>query len=132
MRAVVFGSGGTLGLALGLRLPTQGYELVGAFTHADCSILDEPRVRETLRRLRPDVVFNGAAYTNVDRAEDEPDQSFRVNALGPELLARACHEVEARLVHYSTDFVFDGEQDRPYDEFDPPSPRGVYARSKLA
>ena len=85
-----------------------------------------------IRDVRPDVVFNAAAYTNVDRAEDEPDIAYLANAIGPEILARATAAAGVKLVHYSTDFVFDGELGRPYDEFDPPSPQGLYARSKLA
>jgi dTDP-4-dehydrorhamnose reductase len=132
MKAIVFGANGTLGQALATHLPASGLTVAGAFGRAECSILDEEKVRATLASLRPEVVFNAAAYTDVDGAETHGDDSYRANALGPELVARACQEIGARLVHYSTDFVFDGEWERPYDEFDPPSPQGVYARSKLA
>jgi dTDP-4-dehydrorhamnose reductase len=106
--------------------------VVGALDRAACDIADEDRVRQVLSELRPDVVFNAAAYTDVDGAESHAEEAFRANAVGPENLARAAADVGAKLVHYSTDFVFDGDRDRPYDEFDPPSPRGVYARSKLS
>ncbi len=132
IRAAIFGVEGTLGRALATRLPEVGYELCGAFNRAACNIVDVGRVREVMASCKPQVVFNAAAYTNVDRAEDEPDDAFRANAIGPEVLARACHDVGAKLIHYSTDFVFDGEQPRSYDEFDPTSPMGLYGRSKVA
>jgi dTDP-4-dehydrorhamnose reductase len=132
MRAIVFGAGGTLGQALVTQLPASGYEVAAALGHQDCSITNEPEVRRCIRDLRPDVIFNAAAYTDVDGAESDGDGAYQANAVGPEVLARACEAASIRLVHYSTDFVFDGESERPYDEFDPPSPQGVYARSKLA
>jgi len=132
MRAIVFGAKGTLGQALAQFLPEQGATVVGAYGREECNITDGERMRALLRQGNPDVVFNAAAFTDVDGAEGRADESFLANAIGPELLARACHEVGAKLVHYSTDFVFDGEQERLYDEFDPPSPQGEYARSKLA
>lgn len=132
MRAVIFGASGTLGQALATTLPDQGVTIAGAFSHQECDILDEARVRQTLRRLGPDVVFNAAAFTDVDGAETNPDAAFAANALGPEILARATDAIGAKLLHYSTDYVFDGELERPYDEFDAPSPRSLYARSKLA
>ena len=76
------------------------------------------------------MVFNAAAYTDVDRAESEPAAAEAVNAAGAENVARAAAAAGAAVVHYSTDFVFDGEQERPYDENDPPSPQGRYAASK--
>jgi dTDP-4-dehydrorhamnose reductase len=77
-------------------------------------------------------VFNAAAFTNVDLAEDQGDAAFRANAIGPEILARACSARGIKLIHYSTDFVFEGTLARLYDEFDRTSPQGVYARSKVA
>ena len=134
MKAVVFGANGTLGQALTAFLPTAegGAWTVNGLGRAECDVTDTAAVTRALEGLRPDVVFNPSAYTNVDRAEDERDAAYRANALGPEILARAAERTGAKLVHYSTDFVFDGELERPYDEFDPPSPQGIYARSKLA
>lgn len=133
-KAVILGAQGTLGRALAEHLPRLGYEVIGAHTRQTCDIADEAAVEGALLVERPDVVFNAAAYTNVDKAEDEGegDVCYRANALGPQNVARACSRIGAKLVHYSTDFVFDGEQERPYDEFDPVSPQGVYARSKVA
>ena len=81
-------------------------------------------MRGLLARTRPSAVFNAAAYTDVDRAEREPDRAHAANATGAEIVAGAAAEVGATVVHYSTDFVFDGTQERPYDERDPTSPQG--------
>ena len=82
IRAAIFGAQGTLGQALTAELPGAGYQVVAALARNECSITDEVKVQQLLARLRPEVVFNAAAYTNVDRAEDEVDQAFAVNALG--------------------------------------------------
>jgi dTDP-4-dehydrorhamnose reductase len=132
MRAIVFGAKGTLGQALAAFLPEHNVAVVGAYGRDECSITDGERVRALLRQHNPDVVFNAAAFTDVDGAETRPDESYQANAIGPELLARVCEETGAKLVHYSTDFVFDGELERQYDEFDPLGPLGEYARSKVA
>lgn len=83
-------------------------------------------------RIAPDVVVNAAAYTAVDKAESDREAAFRANAAAPGELARACAARDALLVHYSTDYVFDGTANRPYREDDPTSPLGVYGESKLA
>jgi dTDP-4-dehydrorhamnose reductase len=80
---------------------------------------------------RPDVVINCAAYNDVERAEDEPDKALTANAFAVRVLARAAHEIGATLVHYSTDFVFDGKTSRPYVEDDVPNPQSAYGQSKL-
>jgi dTDP-4-dehydrorhamnose reductase len=132
LKAVVFGASGTLGQALMAALPQAGYDVRGGFDRARCDIRDAAAVRAVVEEHAPAVLFNAAAYTDVDRAEIEPDQAYAANAVAPEVLARAADAAGAVLVHYSTDFVFDGERERPYDEFDPPSPQGLYARSKVA
>ena len=129
--AVVFGANGTLGRALGEEL-TRGCGWGVAATRSDCDIRDERALRTVLERTRPTTVFNAAAYTDVDRAEREPDLAFAVNGLAAEAVARSAAAIGAGIVHYSTDFVFDGESASPYDECDQPFPQGVYARSKLA
>lgn len=85
-----------------------------------------------MKQLAPDLVVNAAAYTAVDRAEDEPDAAFRINAQAPALLAQACADAGITMVHYSTDYVFDGQATRPYSEDDATAPLGVYGQSKLA
>jgi dTDP-4-dehydrorhamnose reductase len=94
-------------------------------------VASESSVNDALAATRPEVVINCAAYNDVDRAESEPDAALRTNAFGVLTLARAARQVNAVLVHYSTDFVFDGETNRPYVEEDQPNPRNVYAVSKL-
>jgi dTDP-4-dehydrorhamnose reductase len=130
--AVVLGARGTLGVALGEGLTMAGFRLAATPSHAECDIRDEGAVRALCERTHPDVVFNAAAYTDVDRAESEPELAHAINATGAENVARAAAATGAAVVHYSTDFVFDGELPRLYDERDPPSPQGAYARSKVA
>src|SRR5262245_50856319 len=128
--AVVLGARGLLGSALATDLARAGWEVAAAAARGECDITDRGQVRALLGRTRPAAVFNAAAYTDVDRAESEPDRVQAVNAAGAEAVAVAAAEVGAAIVHYSTDFVFDGTRARPYDERDPPSPQGRYARAK--
>lgn len=130
--AVVLGARGSLGQALTEGLPEAGWTVAASVARPELDIRDRGAVQALLDRTRPAAVFNAAAYTDVDRAESEPDLAYAVNALAVEDLARAADAAGVALVHYSTDFVFDGELERPYDEFDPPSPQGLYARSKRA
>jgi dTDP-4-dehydrorhamnose reductase len=131
-RAVIFGGGGLLGRHLVATLPQQGYALAAVSGgRGDLDIADAARVASLLQQHRPALVFNAAAYTDVDGAEDDEAGCRRANALGPEVLAQACARLGCRLVHYSTDFVFDGESATPYDEGAPTSPQAVYARSKV-
>ena len=101
-------------------------------THQEVSISDAAAVASLISRRRPDVVFNCAAYNAVDRAEKERDLAFAVNGEGPKHLAVACRRAGASLVHFSTNFVFDGRHDQPYVEADHPEPISVYGSSKLA
>ncbi|HXJ22227.1 MAG TPA: dTDP-4-dehydrorhamnose reductase [Polyangia bacterium] len=127
--AVVLGAGGLLGSALCRQLPADGWRLVAA-PHAACDIRDAAALRALLEGARPAVVFNAAAFTDVDRAELEPELARAVNAEAPETVARVAADTGAKIVHYSTDFVFDGQLDRPYHEGDRPSPLCAYARTK--
>jgi len=104
---------------------------VRAYGHGELDISDFDVVIARVQADRPDVIINCAAYTNVDRAEEEPDVALNANAFAVRILARAAQEAGATLVHYSTDFVFDGRTVRPYVEEDPPNPESVYAQSKL-
>jgi dTDP-4-dehydrorhamnose reductase len=138
--ALVLGARGTLGRSLVEELPRAGWELALAADRSVCDLRELGQVSAVVARAfsghgaagRPCVVFNAAAYTDVDRAEGEGDLAYAVNAVAVEALARATHAAGAALLHYSTDFVFDGTLERMYDEFDPPTPQGVYARSKRA
>ena len=129
MRAVVFGAGGLLGRHLVEELGHRGVETVG-FGHRDCPIEDREAVRAKADGAA--LLFNAAAFTDVDGAERDLERTFRVNAFGAEQVARVAAETGAVVVHVSTDFVFDGASDRPYDELDLPRPQSVYARSKHA
>jgi len=100
--------------------------------HADLAIEDAQAVERVVARERPEWIVNCAAYTQVDRAESEPEAAQRVNAIGPANLARAARQTGARLLQISTDYVFDGRATRPYREDDPVGPLNVYGRSKLA
>lgn len=103
---------------------------VGAHVAAD---FEAPETLAALvREVRPDVVVNAAAYTAVDKAEDDADAAFRINAEAPAAIAGACVDIDALLIHYSTDYVFDGSARRPYREDDATAPLGVYGASKLA
>jgi dTDP-4-dehydrorhamnose reductase len=105
---------------------------VTGLDHAQLELTDAAAVRDVLGALRPEVVVNTAAFHNVPRCETEPATAFAVNAVAPRALAVACTEIGARLVHVSTDYVFDGLKGAPYLESDRPNPLNVYATSKLA
>jgi dTDP-4-dehydrorhamnose reductase len=129
-RWLVTGAGGQLGSDLVSLLRSSGDEVVG-MTHADLDIADERAVRRAVDEVWPDIVVNAAAYTAVDKAEADEDAAFRVNATGPGVLAIATSG-RARLVHISTDYVFDGQGRVPYAEDDPTEPQSAYGRTKLA
>ena len=103
-----------------------------ALRHAELAVEDAGAVEQVVQRERPDWIVNCAGYTQVDRAEAESDAAQRVNAVGPANLARAARDTGARLLHISTDYVFDGRATRPYREEDSVSPLNVYGRTKLA
>jgi dTDP-4-dehydrorhamnose reductase len=130
VKLVVTGAGGGLGRAFLQQMP--GHHDVHAFTHGELDVGDHHAVMKTIVPLRPEAVLNFAALTNVDACESEPAQAFRDNALAAQSLALATRAAGAVLLHVSTDYVFDGHKERPYDECDPPNPGSVYARSKLA
>lgn len=129
MRALVTGAGGLLAAAVERAFRAAG-ETVAA-GRADLDITRADAVERLVAEVRPDVVLNCAAYNNVDAAEDDAAAALATNALGVRALADASRRAGAVLVHFSTDFVFDGASDRPYSEDDRPNPRGVYASSKL-
>ena len=112
-------------------LRDRGFEVTG-FERVALDITDRDKVERKLAEVDPEIVLNAAAYNQVDVAEKEPQAAFLANALGVRNLALACRQLDARLVHFSTDYVFDGTLGRPYTEADPTHPLGAYAVSKLA
>src|SRR5262249_1493534 len=130
-RAAVFGAAGQLGIELVRELKSRGYN-VSAWDRAQVDITDRSAVENALANFDAQVVLNAAAYNQVDVAEKEPQAAFQVNALAVRNLALACRQIDAQLVHFSTDYVFDGMARHPYVEDDPTHPLGAYAVSKLA
>jgi dTDP-4-dehydrorhamnose reductase len=128
-RALVTGAGGQLGRALVAAAPAA-WQVVPC-RRAELDVSDADAVGDAFRRERPALVINAAAFTGVDQAETTPDPAWAVNARGAGRVARAAALVGARLIHLSTDFVFDGAQGHPYLPQDHPNPLGVYGRTKL-
>jgi dTDP-4-dehydrorhamnose reductase len=131
MRVLVTGATGQLGSEVVRCLQQQGHE-VTAPRRAEMDFLDPDAVAQKVDSLRPDWVINCAAWTQVDGAETEPEAAFVINRDSPGRLAESVAHLGGRMLHVSTDFVFDGRQDRPYREDDDPNPIGIYGRSKLA
>ena len=129
MRAMVTGSSGQLGKVL---VALLGDQVVWSGGRAELDIRDGGAASAIVREAHPDVVFNAAAYNGVDAAESDVSEALAVNATGPSHLARACREVGTLLVHISSDYVFDGAKNRPYEEEDWPRPLSAYGVSKLA
>ena len=129
MHILLLGKRGQLGFELNRHLATE-YKL----TALDSSQLDLTRpeqIKEVIKSIRPDLLINAAAYTAVDKAETEQEQAAAINAHAPEVIATELAKTGASLIHYSTDYVFDGDADRPYRETDCTNPRSVYGRTKL-
>ena len=130
MRVVVLGAGGQLGGALVRSAPAEA--TLSTFTHTTLDISDVELLRRLLLPLAPQLIINAAAYTQVDAAESDEAAALRANAVGPALLATLARDAGARLIHVSTDFVFDGTESRPYEVDSETRPLGAYGRSKLA
>lgn len=130
MRVAVTGAGGQLGAVLVQEFRTAGDDVTG-FAHRDLDVGDDRAVAAAMAPVRPELILNAAAWTDVDGAEDHPVDALNANAFGPRALAREAQRFDATLVQYSTDFVFDGRGSHPYLESDAPNPRSVYATSKL-
>lgn len=131
MRFLLTGAEGQLGKAWRRLAQAERLQLE-AFSRTQLDITQPELVRETARRVRPEVIVNAAAYTAVDKAEEEPERAFAVNAEAVATLAEVANEVGALLVHVSSDYVFDGTSHKPYREQDPTNPLSVYGKSKLA
>jgi len=129
-KILLLGKNGQVGWELHRTLSPLG-EVI-ATDRQSLDITDFARVRETIHTIKPQVIVNATAYTAVDRAEDEPELAMRINGTAPGVLAEEAKKCGALLVHYSTDYVFDGTKKGPYTEEDTPNPLNVYGRSKLA
>lgn len=130
MRILVTGRNGQVGYELERSL--QGLGEVIAVDREQMDLADLDRLRASLRDLRPDLIVNPAAYTAVDQAEKEPELAMRINGEAPGVIAEEARRLGAAVIHYSTDYVFDGTKSGPYTEDDTPSPLNVYGRTKLA
>ncbi|MGQ0761902.1 MAG: dTDP-4-dehydrorhamnose reductase [Acidobacteriota bacterium] len=130
MRVAITGAAGLLGQAVETHCTTHGDE-VHAFDHNALDITDASAVNSRLSEFSPDVVLNCAAWTDVDECEADPNRAERANALGPQLLATTCRDIDALLITISTDYVFDGARDGFYTQRDHPNPISVYGRFKL-
>jgi dTDP-4-dehydrorhamnose reductase len=131
VKILQFGTTGQLATELIRQAPAHPVELT-ALSRAEADLDDAELVARIIHVRRPDLVINAAAYTAVDRAETEVETAFEVNSQSPACMAGICGANGPALVHFSTDYVFDGEKGAPYLETDPPEPLGVYGRSKLS
>ena len=129
-RILLLGARGQLGMELSQSLPRVGEVIAVSRESAD---FERPEMlRLLMRKYRPEIVVNAAAYTDVEKAEQEPDLAYAVNGIAPGVLAQEAESLNSGVVHFSTDYVFDGEKLGPYDETDVPNPLSVYGRTKLA
>jgi dTDP-4-dehydrorhamnose reductase len=130
MRILLTGKNGQVGRELQHLLPSLG--TVVAFGREELDLTSADAIRNTMRDVRPDIVVNAAAYTAVDHAEQETDKAFAINGTAPGIIAEEARRTDAFVVHYSTDYVFDGTKKTPYLESDTPNPLSAYGRSKIA
>ena len=130
MRILILGASGRLGAAL-TREYREKFE-VTAFNHAQLDLANSNEIRAKIDKIDFDVLINAAAFTNVDLCESKRAEAFAINAEAPEILAEICSKKKAKLIHFSTDYVFDGEKREPYIETDPAKPISVYGESKRA
>lgn len=130
MKILLLGSSGQVGWELQRSLSVLGELFAPGRDEADLAHAES--LTRVVRTLQPDVIVNAAAHTAVDKAESEPELAHAINAIAPEVLAREAHRLDAWLLHYSTDYVFDGSGSRPWREDDTPAPLSVYGHSKLA
>ncbi|MEM8811234.1 MAG: dTDP-4-dehydrorhamnose reductase [Pseudomonadota bacterium] len=128
-RCLLFGRQGQLGHAI---CGSDWFEGGVALGRSECDLEDPDAVRAAIRKVRPEIVVNAAAYTAVDRAEDEPERAHAINANAPAIMAEEVAAIGSRLIHYSTDYVFDGTGPAPYRETDPVAPLSVYGATKRA
>jgi len=131
MKIILLGSNGQLGKEFEKFLSQKENVELHSFSHSQLDILNLKALLDAFKSIQPDVVINCAAYTKVDKAEEEQDLTYRVNAIGAKNVSFAAFKVNAKVVYFSTDYVFDGNKGSPYIEFDKPNPLSVYGKSKL-
>jgi dTDP-4-dehydrorhamnose reductase len=131
VRVLLTGAGGQLGLELAEILPDRGHEVM-ALDRQRLDVADPVAVDSAIDEHSPEIVVNAAAFTNVDGCEEDTHLAYAANAQGPRNLAQACARRGCELLHVSTNYVFDGRDERPYGTFDPPNPISTYGRTKLA
>jgi dTDP-4-dehydrorhamnose reductase len=131
MKILITGAKGQVGSELVLEAEKRGHDVHG-FTSSELDITNRLLVNDKLSGIKPSIVINAAAYTAVDKAEEEKEQAYAVNELGVKNLAEICKKLDIPLLHISTDYVFDGDKKEPYLETDSPNPTSVYGASKLA
>lgn len=129
MKIVLLGAQGQLGKEFKEYLKEK--EEVYAFSHSEVDILDLKKLLDILQEIKPDCVINCAAYTKVDKAEEEIDECFKVNTIGAKNVAYASYKVNTKTIYFSTDYVFDGNKNTPYKEFDSTNPLSIYGKTKL-
>jgi dTDP-4-dehydrorhamnose reductase len=131
MKILITGASGMLGRVLGPCLESRGHTVRG-MPREELDVTNYLQVKETLKLAKPNLVIHCAAYTRVDQAESEPDLAYLINGYGTENIAIACSDNDLPMMYISSDYVFDGEQGRPYHTWDQTRPLSVYGRSKLA
>ena len=129
MKILITGTNGQVGHALMQQL--NDHELVG-LTRKDCDLTKPDQIKQLIDQHQPDLIVNPAAYTKVDQAEDEPELVFLINHDAPRVMAEKAREYNIPFIHFSTDYVFDGEKKEAYEEDDPTHPLGAYGQSKCA
>lgn len=129
MKILVTGTSGQVGHALMQNL--TDHVLIG-LTRKECDLTNLDQIRQVIDKHQPDLIINPAAYTQVDKAEDEPELAFQINRDAPRVMAEKAREYDIPIIHFSTDYVFDGQKELPYTEDDLPNPLGIYGQSKLA
>ncbi len=130
MKVLLLGKTGQLGWELQPTLQPLG-EVI-ALDYPEINMADAASIRKTIQLHRPNIIINATAYTAVDKAEGEPELAYAINAAGPGILAEESRQLNALLIHFSTDYVFDGTKNEPYVETDTPNPLNIYGKSKLA
>ena len=131
MKILITGAGGMLGKALSSCLESRDHQVL-AYPREKLDVTNFPQVREVLNTETPDLVIHGAAYTKVDQAESEPDLAYLINGYGSENIAVACSDLDVPMVYISSDYVFSGDSNKPYQPWDHTGPLSVYGKTKLA